>query len=147
VSGDEGLTSENPSIALPTYTMRTARIHSLLWLVFGLGALGQRFTDGTGYDIDLPGVSDGCKEVINSTIACDRFLASALDSGTPPSADRLDKVCDQDCVKSLKDYREKVKKACAGKSDIIVADDIAYNATYTADELLYSYNVTCDTEE
>ncbi|BCS19574.1 LysM peptidoglycan-binding domain-containing protein [Aspergillus puulaauensis] len=120
--------------------MPTARIHSVLWLAFGLGALGQRFTDGTGYDIDLPGVSGSCKEVINSTIACDRFLASALDRGTPPSADRLDKVCDQDCVKSLKDYREKVKKACTGKFDIIVADDIAYNATYTADELLYSYN-------
>ncbi|KAJ5551530.1 hypothetical protein N7461_006228 [Penicillium sp. DV-2018c] len=118
-----------------------------LVLALGLGAHAQRFNDGTAYDIELPGVSDGCKTVVNSTIACDRRLMSALSSGTPPSTAVLDKICAKDCVDSLKKYRSEVQKACTKKNDIVVVNDIAYNLTYTADGLLYTYNATCDKEE
>ncbi|KAL2793189.1 hypothetical protein BJX66DRAFT_339095 [Aspergillus keveii] len=112
----------------------------------GLCAHAQRFSDGSFYDIDLPSVSDSCKEALNSTIACDRLLAGALNSGTSPSLESLDSICSADCVDSLTEYREQVAGACTAKADVLVVGNIAYNATYTAEELLYKYHATCDTE-
>ncbi|KAL2859875.1 LysM peptidoglycan-binding domain-containing protein [Aspergillus lucknowensis] len=116
-------------------------------LALGLGAHAQRFNGGSAYDLELPGVSDGCKEAVNATLDCDYRLTMAVDSGTLPSTEVLDKICAKDCANSLKEYRSEVEKACTDKDDIIVMNDIAYNLTYTAEELLYKYRVTCDKEK
>ena len=118
-----------------------------LCVALGLGAAAQRFNDGYGFNTNFPGVSDGCKDAMNSTVACDSFLADARENYIQFSSEELDKICAQGCVDSLKEYRSKVEETCSAETDVIVIDEIAYPATYTADELLYHYNITCDREE
>jgi len=78
----------------------------------------------------------------NTSVQCDAKLAEIAFSGFLGSDEDLESICTTQCLTSLQKFRNQQKAACS-PSDVITAGGLPYPATFGADQLLLSYNITC----
>lgn len=55
----------------------------------------------------------------------------------------MEELCVTDCYTSLQSARAKIEATCTAETDVIVYEDVAYPATFIADNYLLTYDVSC----
>ena len=94
-------------------------------------------------DVDFPGLSTSCKSAMNSTVKCDGLLVEVMQEAISLSPENLISICVNSCALSLQTAQDNIASACSAATDVIVLGDLAYTATYSLNELKFTYNVTC----
>ncbi|KAF7921202.1 uncharacterized protein EAE98_008628 [Botrytis deweyae] len=96
-------------------------------------------------DVGFPGISTLCLNALNSSVACNDSLPTAIwTPGVYLDVDSLASLCIPTCKESLQVYQSSTKKACTF-SDVFVSgeDNLAYPASTWPDRYLYYYEILC----
>ncbi|KAJ5136402.1 hypothetical protein N7448_004956 [Penicillium atrosanguineum] len=81
-------------------------------------------------------------EALASNVSCPIFLPVVSPNNALLDEDQVDELCVDDCYNSLKSARAIIKAACTETTDVIIVEDIAYPATFIADNYLLTYEVS-----
>ncbi|KNG89016.1 hypothetical protein ANOM_002404 [Aspergillus nomiae NRRL 13137] len=102
---------------------------------------------GTQMFVDYPGLSDECKAGLATNVSCPPFLPAVSQDNAILDYDAVRELCVDDCYRSLKTARATVQAACTASTDVIVYEDVAYPATFIADNYLLTFEVSCKKDE
>ncbi|KAJ5426043.1 hypothetical protein N7465_001113 [Penicillium sp. CMV-2018d] len=108
-----------------------------------VGQVYAQQLSGTQMFVDYPGISDPCKEALATNITCPPALAIWSLGNPLLSEDEVHELCVEGCQTSLKTARAAIAAACTADTDVIVYEDVAYPATFIADNYLFTYEVSC----
>jgi hypothetical protein len=127
--------------------MFMAKLNALLSVAAGVlfvldVVLAQQFSN-TAVEVNFTGLSAPCLSALQGSITCDDSLPTAIwNPSVYLSSDQLTSLCIPVCESSLQSYLTSVAGACAA-TDVIVAEGIAYPASYRPKEYIYNYGIYC----
>ncbi|KAE8353839.1 hypothetical protein BDV28DRAFT_132335 [Aspergillus coremiiformis] len=98
---------------------------------------------GTEMYVGYPGLSDACRAALATDVTCPPFISVVSVQKAILDSDEVQELCIDSCYTSLQKARSTIKTACTADTDIIVYDNVAYPATFIADNYLFTYEVSC----
>ncbi|KAK3327087.1 hypothetical protein B0T19DRAFT_152062 [Cercophora scortea] len=128
-------------------TMFRLALEGVVWcLALVQLTFAQQFANHTS-SYETFGLSQGCFETLNTTVACSYRLSkhTMWDTTSVGYLDTagLAEVCLDSCRNSLVDLRSAIQLACDNTTDTITHTNVKYPATYLVDTYLYFYDVSC----
>ncbi|RMX79389.1 hypothetical protein D0869_08345 [Hortaea werneckii] len=103
----------------------------------------QQLKDGHPAFMSYPGISNACETALNTTVDCPAFLQKVSVKNAILDLDQVQALCTGSCVTDLQSARSDIASACTADTDVIVYDDVAYPATFIADQYLFTTEVSC----
>ncbi|KAJ5964996.1 uncharacterized protein N7479_004872 [Penicillium vulpinum] len=121
-----------------------------LWTAIGAllipAVLGQQPV-GLQVFTNYTGLTEVCKDALATNVTCPPFLLVVSPDNAILDEDQVTELCVNDCYTSLKSARATIQAACTEDTDVIVYEDVAYPATFIADNYLFTYDVSCRKDE
>ena len=106
-------------------TMKVLRTSYLLAVIF-IGTHAQQLENITRI-VSYPGLSDGCLDALNTTVAtCPFFLSSVSIENPRLNSDQLAALCTPSCHSALTSVRTTIKEGCSAANDTIEFDSVVY---------------------
>ncbi|KAI7494236.1 hypothetical protein KC367_g8157 [Hortaea werneckii] len=103
----------------------------------------QQLKDGHPAFMSYPGISNACETALNTTVDCPAFLQRVSVNNAILDLDQVQALCTGSCVTDLQSARSDIASACTADTDVIVYDNVAYPATFIADQYLFTTEVSC----
>ncbi|TPX15256.1 uncharacterized protein E0L32_004533 [Thyridium curvatum] len=114
----------------------------ILLFIFPILSWAQQL-NGTYMNVDYPGLSDGCKKALNTSVACPLLLSNRALSNNILDLDSAKALCVDSCYRSLQTAKTAIVAACKASSDTIIFSGSAQPASYIVDNYIHAFNVSC----
>jgi hypothetical protein len=141
--------------------MKVFRVNPLYLLAVIAIDIHAQQLEGINQSVAYPGLSDGCMDALNTTVAsCPIFLDTASVDSPRLNSEQLASLCTVPCQSAMASVTSTIKSGCSAPNDTITIDAVVYPgtvspscfsspmltvywATFIIDRYRYTYDLSC----
>lgn len=116
----------------------------LLALSFWAQCLTAQVFENGRFSVDYPGISETCKQALNTTVKCPSSLGDVSEGNPRLTSEQLSELCTSDCQASLTDVRRTIAHGC-NNTDVITYEAVDWPGMFLSSELNYGIDVCSNT--